>query len=58
MSVNFDTLLSPGNMYAGDPVPCPKCSAILSHISKAEGEEQKVSSHFLRKATNYKGIIL
>ncbi|KAK3802743.1 hypothetical protein RRG08_012258 [Elysia crispata] len=42
MSVNFDTLLSPGNMYAGDPVPCPKCSAILSHISKAEGEEQKV----------------
>lgn len=42
VSVTFDALLSPGNMYAGDPLPCPKCSAILSHISKTKGLEQKV----------------
>ncbi|GFN75620.1 circularly permutated ras protein 1 [Plakobranchus ocellatus] len=42
VSVSFDTLLSPGNMFAGDPVPCPSCSAILSHISKLEGQESKV----------------
>ncbi|XP_005089421.2 circularly permutated Ras protein 1 [Aplysia californica] len=43
VSVNFNTLLSPGNMHAGDPVVCQKCGAILSHVSKTtvEGEEQK-----------------
>ena len=41
VSVKFNTLLSPGNMHAGDPVVCQGCPALLSHISKIEGEGEK-----------------
>uniref|UniRef100_A0A0B7ACB8 VWFA domain-containing protein n=1 Tax=Arion vulgaris TaxID=1028688 RepID=A0A0B7ACB8_9EUPU len=36
VSVNFNTLLLPGNMHAGEPVICQSCQAILSHISKVD----------------------
>ncbi|KAI8791606.1 circularly permutated Ras protein 1-like [Biomphalaria glabrata] len=40
VSVNFSSLQAPGNMHAGEPVICSKCSAILSHISCIDNEKK------------------
>ncbi|CAL1543139.1 unnamed protein product [Lymnaea stagnalis] len=46
VSVNFSTLLAPGNMHAGEPVVCTKCSAILSHISRVVLEKKEWPCEF------------
>ena len=32
-------------------MPCPKCAAILSHISSTEGQEEKVGNHLKKNNT-------
>ncbi|XP_059169853.1 circularly permutated Ras protein 1-like [Physella acuta] len=46
VSVNFSALLAPGNMHAGEPVLCGKCSAILSHISKVNPQTKEWQCEF------------
>ncbi|CAG5119939.1 unnamed protein product [Candidula unifasciata] len=51
VSVNFNTLLLPSNMHAGDPVHCKRCHAVLSLISYVDPDSKVWRCEFCDKST-------
>ena len=41
VSVKFNRLLQPGEMHAGDPVPCGQCGALASHLSQIQATNEE-----------------
>jgi len=61
ISVTFDQLLNPNEMFAGEPKMCKKCAAVMSHLSAAhvtnEGEKKIWTCEFCNEENDVTNIL-